>query len=226
MSSTKDAKPRRPGGRNTPSNVAARRLKTLRKRQPGPAQAAPAAPRQAGASESGGGVSWFNCECFFSLVLVGLLAALPFNLHTNDLLQTRESYVQRAEGFFSDGAFDKAASLYERAVNAEETADGHVFLAETLVRVSRVEDAIRHYHLAADLYTDERDKVGRSSPPPPPPSLPRSPAPLRCPPSCPSASSTSTPTATTWRCVRSSRSWICSRASSRPTWRTRTCRWP
>lgn len=26
-------------------------------------------------------VTWLNCECFFSLVLVGLLAALPFNLH-------------------------------------------------------------------------------------------------------------------------------------------------
>lgn len=28
-------------------------------------------------------VGWLNCECFFSLVLVGLLAALPFNLHCN-----------------------------------------------------------------------------------------------------------------------------------------------
>mmetsp|Transcript_37039 Transcript_37039/g.99870 ORF Transcript_37039/g.99870 Transcript_37039/m.99870 type:complete len:558 (-) Transcript_37039:5-1678(-) len=104
-------------------------------------------------------VGWLNCECFFSLVLVGLLAALPFNLHSNDLLQTRESYVTRAEELFSDGAFEKAASLYERAVNAEETADGHVFLAETLVRVSRAEDAIKHYKRAVDMYSDEREKM-------------------------------------------------------------------
>mmetsp|Transcript_2352 Transcript_2352/g.3304 ORF Transcript_2352/g.3304 Transcript_2352/m.3304 type:complete len:576 (+) Transcript_2352:40-1767(+) len=104
-------------------------------------------------------VGWLNCECFFSLVLVGLLAALPFNLHTNDLLQTRESYISRAAELFSEGAFEKAASLYERAVNAEETADGHVYLAETLVRVDRTEEAIRHYSRATEMYSDDQEKV-------------------------------------------------------------------
>ncbi|CAN0052423.1 unnamed protein product [Ectocarpus sp. 4 AP-2014] len=52
-------------------------------------------------------VSWLNCECFFSLVLVGLLAALPFNLHTQELMQTPETYVARALELSEDGAFDK-----------------------------------------------------------------------------------------------------------------------
>lgn len=52
-------------------------------------------------------VSWLNCECFFSLVLVGLLAALPFNLHTQELMQTPETYVARAMELSEEGAFDK-----------------------------------------------------------------------------------------------------------------------
>lgn len=52
-------------------------------------------------------VSWLNCECFFSLVLVGLLAALPFNLHTQELMQTPETYVARAIELSEEGAFDK-----------------------------------------------------------------------------------------------------------------------
>lgn len=57
--------------------------------------------------DSGDLVSWLNCECFFSLVLVGLLAALPFNLHTQELMQTPETYVARAMEFSGDGAFEK-----------------------------------------------------------------------------------------------------------------------
>ena len=45
-------------------------------------------------------------------------------------------------------------------VNAEETADGHVFLAETLVRSGRHEDAVRSFKRAAALYSDgSSDKV-------------------------------------------------------------------
>lgn len=55
-------------------------------------------------------VSWLNCECFFSLVLVGLLAALPFNLHTQELMQTPETYVTRAMELSEEGAFDKVLS--------------------------------------------------------------------------------------------------------------------
>ncbi|KAH8055577.1 hypothetical protein JL722_7914 [Aureococcus anophagefferens] len=40
-----------------------------------------------------------------------------------------------------------------------ETPDGHVFLAETLVRVARVPDAIAHYERAAALYDDARERV-------------------------------------------------------------------
>lgn len=92
-------------------------------------------------------LNWFNCECFFSAILVALLAALPFNLHSTDLYQTRETYVTRAEELFSKGSFEKAASLYERAVNADETADGHVFLAETLVRVGGTRISVRNNFL-------------------------------------------------------------------------------
>ena len=102
---------------------------------------------------------FFNCECVFSLFLVALLAALPFNINAGYFRQSRESFVMRAEELFSDGAFDTAAALYQRAVDAEETPDGHVFLAETLVRVARVPDAIAHYERAAALYDDARERV-------------------------------------------------------------------
>lgn len=57
-------------------------------------------------------VSWLNCECFFSLVLVGLLAALPFNLHTQELMQTPETYVARAMELSEEGAFDKVYYIF------------------------------------------------------------------------------------------------------------------
>ncbi|CAM9888718.1 unnamed protein product [Ectocarpus sp. 6 AP-2014] len=104
-------------------------------------------------------VSWLNCECFFSLVLVGLLAALPFNLHTQELMQTPETYVARALELSEDGAFDKAASLYERAVNIEETAERHVLLGEALVLAERKGEALWHYGRAADLFDDREYKV-------------------------------------------------------------------
>jgi tetratricopeptide (TPR) repeat protein len=104
---------------------------------------------------------WLNCECLFSfsLVLVLLLAALPFNLYSSDVYQTRESFVLKAEEHFSAGHYDAAATLYEKAVRADETADGRVFLADTLVRVGRAGDAVAHYQRAADLYDDEREKA-------------------------------------------------------------------
>ncbi|CAM9639842.1 unnamed protein product, partial [Phaeothamnion confervicola] len=42
-------------------------------------------------------------QCAFSLLLVGLLAALPFNLHTHDLLHTRDGCSSRAAKFFNEG---------------------------------------------------------------------------------------------------------------------------
>lgn len=38
---------------------------------------------------------------------MGLLAALPFNLHTQELMQTPETYVARAMELSEEGAFDK-----------------------------------------------------------------------------------------------------------------------
>lgn len=61
--------------------------------------------------DSGDLASWLNCECFFSLVLVGLLAALPFNLPTQELMQSPETYVNRAIEFSNDGAFDKVLAV-------------------------------------------------------------------------------------------------------------------
>lgn len=72
-----------------------------------------AAANPNGGSDLEGGdlVSWMNCECFFSLVLVGLLAALPFNLHTQELMQTPETYVARAMELSGEGAFDKVCAF-------------------------------------------------------------------------------------------------------------------
>ena len=47
---------------------------------------------------------------------MALLVCLPFNLSVSDLYQTRETFVSRAEELYSEGSFDKAAYLYERAV--------------------------------------------------------------------------------------------------------------
>lgn len=75
------------------------------------------APSNGGADlDNGDLVSWLNCECFFSLVLVGLLAALPFNLHTQELMQTPETYVARAMEFSGEGAFDKVRSVPDSVV--------------------------------------------------------------------------------------------------------------
>eukprot|EP00968_Pinguiococcus_pyrenoidosus_P017814 scaffold1803_cov261-Pinguiococcus_pyrenoidosus.AAC.1 len=108
-------------------------------------------------------VSWLNCECLVSLLLVGVLAALPFNLQSNDFLNTRENFVTRAEDYYKSGALDKAAALYDRAVSVEETAEGHLYLAETLAHpdLNRLHDAIRHYERAAELYhEDEEERIG------------------------------------------------------------------
>ncbi|CAM9879034.1 unnamed protein product, partial [Choristocarpus tenellus] len=102
-------------------------------------------------------VSWLNCECFFSLVLVGLLAALPFNLHTQELMQTPETYVARAVELSGEGSWDKAATLYERAVNTEETAERHELLADALVHSERKEEALWHYGRAINLYVDDKE---------------------------------------------------------------------
>lgn len=55
----------------------------------------------------------------------------------------------------------QAASLYERAVNTEETAERHVLLAEALVLAERRNQALWHYERAANLYDDRQYKVGR-----------------------------------------------------------------
>ena len=84
-------------------------------------------------------IGWLNCECFFSLILVALLAALPFNLHPTEMYQTRDTFVSRAEEYFSEGAFSKAVTFYKRAIEAEETAIGHIYLAEALTHAKTQE---------------------------------------------------------------------------------------
>eukprot|EP00636_Phaeomonas_parva_P014656 CAMPEP_0118880728 /NCGR_PEP_ID=MMETSP1163-20130328/20248_1 /TAXON_ID=124430 /ORGANISM="Phaeomonas parva, Strain CCMP2877" /LENGTH=647 /DNA_ID=CAMNT_0006817245 /DNA_START=138 /DNA_END=2081 /DNA_ORIENTATION=- len=133
----------------------------------GGAAAAASAAAQPGAPAGPGDdlddiVSWLNCECLVSLLLVGVLAALPFNLQSNDFLHAREGFVTRAEDYYNSGAFDKAAVLYDRAVALEETPEGHLYLAETLAHpdLNRVHEAIRHYTRAAELFDDEDERVG------------------------------------------------------------------
>lgn len=58
----------------------------------------------------------------------------------------------------------QATSLYERAVNTEETAERHVLLAEALVLAERRNEALWHYERAANLYDDRQYKVGRPFP--------------------------------------------------------------
>lgn len=53
----------------------------------------------------------------------------------------------------------QAASLYERAVNVEETAERHVMLAKTLILAQRRSESLGHYVRAADLYEDSPDKA-------------------------------------------------------------------
>ena len=74
---------------------------------------------------------WLGGELFWSAVFVIGLACVPTTFYGGS--RTREAYVLRAEELFSDGAFSEAAAAYRRAVAVEETPDGHVFLAETLV---------------------------------------------------------------------------------------------
>ena len=73
---------------------------------------------------------WINCECFFSLVLVGVLAALPFNMHTKDLLASQSGFVEMAKELYYEKNFAKAASFYERALNVEASADIYERAAE------------------------------------------------------------------------------------------------
>lgn len=54
---------------------------------------------------------------------------------------------------------EQAASLYERAVNTEETAERHDRLAEALVLAERKDQALWHFRRAADLYDDRQYKV-------------------------------------------------------------------
>lgn len=54
---------------------------------------------------------------------------------------------------------EQAASLYERAVNTEETAERHDRLAEALVLAERKDQALWHFRRAADLYDDRQDKA-------------------------------------------------------------------
>ena len=44
-------------------------------------------------------------------------------------------------------------------VAAEETPDGHVFLAETLVRAGKIPEAVVHYERASLLYDDARERA-------------------------------------------------------------------
>lgn len=57
----------------------------------------------------------------------------------------------------------QAASLYERAVNTEETAERHVLLAEALVLAERKNEALWHFKRAATLHDDREYKARKTS---------------------------------------------------------------
>ena len=74
----------------------------------------------------------------------------------------REFFVLKAEEQAAAGAYTTAATLFEKAVRVDETAEGHVFLADTLVRAGRAGAAVVHYQRATDLYglvEDERNQT-------------------------------------------------------------------
>ncbi|OQS01878.1 methyltransferase [Thraustotheca clavata] len=105
-------------------------------------------------------MGWFNCECFLSLLLVGVLVALPFNLHnTKDLLQSRETYLFQAAEMIKVGACDDAVMLYERALVVQENAFIHNQLADALSKCGRTNDALDHYLSGIRLEETHRRKV-------------------------------------------------------------------
>ncbi|KDO32243.1 hypothetical protein SPRG_02721 [Saprolegnia parasitica CBS 223.65] len=105
-------------------------------------------------------IGWLNCECFLSLLLVGVLVALPFNLHsTKDLLQSRETYLFQAAEMVKVGACDDAIMLYERALVVQENAFIHNQLADALSKCGRTNDALDHYLSGIRLEETHRRKV-------------------------------------------------------------------
>ncbi|OQR87833.1 methyltransferase [Achlya hypogyna] len=105
-------------------------------------------------------IGWLNCECFLSLLLVGVLVALPFNLHsTKDLLQSRETYLFQAAEMVKVGACDDAVMLYERALVVQENAFIHNQLADALSKCGRTNDALDHYLSGIRLEETHRRKI-------------------------------------------------------------------
>ncbi|ETW00373.1 hypothetical protein, variant [Aphanomyces invadans] len=110
--------------------------------------------------DCGDGGGWFNCECFLSLVLVGVLVALPFNLHsTKDLLQSRDTYIVKAVELMKVGSCDDAVNLYERALIVEESAMIHHQLADALTQCGRPKEALGYYLSGIRLEESTHRKV-------------------------------------------------------------------
>ena len=136
-------------------------MKSIKRNRP--EKSAKASPSEAAGGGEAGAISlgeeledagWLNCECLVSLILVVLLAALPFNLQANDFMSTRDSILQRAEELASMGHLDKALGLYDRLISIEETPYSHMRVAEVLAEASQHSRAIGHYKRAAALCTD------------------------------------------------------------------------
>ena len=87
---------------------------------------------------------WINCECCFSLLLVVILAVLPFNLHSKELLDD-ETFKKTADELFKEGQYEKAADYYARYAVVADTFDAHSYYAHSLLHTGRTDDAIAQF---------------------------------------------------------------------------------
>ncbi|KAH9116755.1 hypothetical protein LEN26_000125 [Aphanomyces euteiches] len=106
-------------------------------------------------------VGWLNCECVLSLLLIGVLVALPFNLHHTkvDLIQSRDNYIVKAVEMVKVGACDDAVMLYERALVVDDSAHIHNQMADALSQCGKTSEALAHYMFAIHLEETNKRKV-------------------------------------------------------------------
>jgi predicted TPR repeat methyltransferase len=132
-----------------------------------------ARPSSSGASSVFPGSSWddgaagssnktkkvLGCaEMFFSFVLVGLVCLVPFSRYNNK----GESSFELEKGYYSlrvkelmdAGNLEKAFSYLEKAVAADEIADGHAIFVDLLDQVDKKEVAAAHLASAMMLHSE------------------------------------------------------------------------
>ena len=99
---------------------------------------------------------------FGAICLNQLVRCFQSNRERSPVIASRREtcYIRRPSSSRVYSPVRQAASLYERAVNVEETAERHAMLAKALVLAQRRSESLWHYMRAADLYEeDDPNKV-------------------------------------------------------------------